>query len=95
MPIVHGADDALGLSGLGEIELVVDGRNDHIETGQDLVRQVEAAVNQDVDLNTLEHHEAIELFVEAVDLVNLPRQPRCRAAAAMSAIGAVPSLQSE
>ena len=52
-------------------------RADHqIEPRQHLVRQVEAAVFEDVHLDALEQGDAVEFAVEAVDLVALPRQPQ-------------------
>ena len=39
------------------------------------VRQIEAAVGQDVNLNAFQDSDSVELVVEAVDQVDLFRQP--------------------
>src|SRR6516162_6576866 len=76
MAIVHRANDALGLSLAGEIELIMHSSHDQIEPGQDLVRQIKAAIGEDVDFSPLEHGEAIELVAQFVDFVDLTPQPR-------------------
>ena len=71
MAVVHRAQNALGL-GLGvEIEFVMDGAHGEIEALQDLVRQIERAVSQDVDLGGFQDVDAMQFVVEAVDLIEL------------------------
>jgi len=52
--IVHGADDAPGLRLARKFEMRVDGGDDEVEARQDAVWQVERAVLQDVDLDSLQ-----------------------------------------
>src|SRR5579864_58727 len=74
MAIVHRSDDALGLSLARKIELEMDGGNDQIEPGQDLVGQIEATVGQNIDFGSLEYGEAVDFIIQFVDLIKLARQ---------------------
>src|SRR5579875_4102548 len=75
VPVVHCANHAFSLLITRQIELVVDGGDNDIEPCQDLIRQVEAAVGQNVNLHALEHCKIMELCVELVDFINLPGEP--------------------
>ena len=69
--IVHGADDALGLLGLAQVELVVDGAYPEVEVGQDGVGQIEGTAGEDVDLAGLQELHALEPGIELVDRLDL------------------------
>ena len=72
--MIHGAQDASGLLRARQMKLAVHRTDHQVEPAQHLVRQVEAAIFQDVHLDSLEQRDAVELQVEAVDLFALPRQ---------------------
>ena len=59
--VVHRAQHALGLLRGRQLELAVDRRDDEVELAEDVVRQVELAVLQDVDLDALQHRDARQL----------------------------------
>ncbi len=72
--MIHRAQDALGLFGARQVEAAVHRAHHQIEPRQHRIRQVEAAVFEDVHLDALEQRDAVQLGVEAVDLVALARQ---------------------
>ncbi|MNC11689.1 hypothetical protein D3C75_593920 [compost metagenome] len=72
--VLQGAQQAAGLLLLGEREGAVHGADHQIEASEDAVRQVEAAVLENVHLDALEQGDAGQAFVEGVDLVDLPGQ---------------------
>ena len=59
-----------------QIEIGMDGGHDDIELGQACIRQVKAAVLEDVDLNPFENGKTVQLRVHAIDLAALPAEPR-------------------
>ena len=72
--MIHRAQDALGLFGARQVEAAVHRADHQIEPRQHVVRQVEAAVFQDVHLDALQQRDAVQLRIEAVDLVALLRE---------------------
>ncbi len=69
--VVHGPQDAFGLTLAGQREAVVHCAHGKVELLQNAVGQVQAAVLQDVDLAGLEHHDAVQTLVDPVDLGDL------------------------
>ena len=54
---VHRAQDALSLLLTRQVELAVDGGDDEVELAQDVVRQVELSVFENIDLDPLQQRE--------------------------------------
>ena len=82
--VVHGLEDAPGLVGAAEVELAVHPGDHQVELAQDLIRQVQAAVREDVHLDALEDPEghpfagralAGQALVQAVDGRHLLQEP--------------------
>src|SRR4029077_7735705 len=71
--ISHGADDAIRLRLARQIEIGVDGRDHEVELGQDCVRQVEASVPEDINLDPLENCDAVEPLIQSIDFPGLTR----------------------
>ena len=75
MGVVHGLENARSLPVAGKVESAVDRAHDDVELTQDVVRQVQIAVLQDVHLDPLEQGEPLQFTVQPVDLLDLGQQP--------------------
>ena len=76
MRIVHGADDPLRLRISTKVEIVVHGGDHDVEPRKNRVRQVEASVGKNIELNALQQGDSVELLPDALHLVDLLCEPR-------------------
>jgi len=60
-----------------EAEVAVNGGDHDVERGKGVVRKIQRAVLQDVDLDALEYAHAPQPGIQAVDGHTLPREARC------------------
>ena len=74
--VLHGPHHPLGLGLARQIEERMHRGHDHVEFRKRRIRQIEAAVLENIDLDALEDREVLELGIELVDRANLPRHPR-------------------
>jgi hypothetical protein len=65
MTVVDRTSDPLGLRLARELETVMHGCHDDIESGEYSVGKIKTTVWKNVDLDAFEHREAIELVVES------------------------------
>ena len=71
----HRANDALGLRLARKVEERVHRGHDNVQLRQGRIRQIEAAIFQNVDFDAFEDREPFELDVELVHFANLARDP--------------------
>ena len=71
MSIIHCTNDAFGLFVPRQIESVMDGCHDNIETGEDIISHIEVAISENIDFHALKHCKPTELGIELVDLIDL------------------------
>ena len=76
MGIGDGHNHPAGHLGFGQAQLAVGAGDDDVEPGEDLVGQVEGAVDQDVDLAAREQAEAVVLGIVGQLGVDLRRSRR-------------------
>jgi hypothetical protein len=73
---VHRAQDAFGLLLTREVQAAMHGADHQIQPAQNVVRQIQLPVLQNVDLDPFEQRNTGELRVQAIDLVNFRQQAR-------------------
>ena len=73
MRVVERLQHSLRLLCPAQVELAVDRRHDQVELGKHGVGQIEVPVVQNVDLDALEHPDALELVIEPIDGIDLPQ----------------------
>ena len=71
IPVIHGAQDTLGLLLLVKSEAGVDGADRIVELAQEVVGIVERSIRQNVDFGGFQDTETVEAFVEPVDVFDL------------------------
>src|SRR5487761_2380708 len=76
MAVLYRPYHAFGLRLARKIKKRVYRGHHYIQLFKRRIRQIEAAVLENIDLDTLEDGEAFELDVELVDLADLPRYAR-------------------
>jgi len=69
--VIHGAQDAAGLLLAGQVEMTVDRCHHQVKLLEQAVGEIEGTVFQDVHLDAFEQADALQRFVQAVDLLHL------------------------